>query len=433
MSSNLPKWYKSRGYVHFDKPISYVDAKRIVEDSLLVSTHSFYPLIRTVLKSDKIYRDVSGKAVKRPPKTRDISVASHVDSHIYSYYSYLLGLQYERFISDNLLADVVIAFRSLGRSNIDFADEVFEKIKSIGACFVFSADITRFFDNIDHNSLKRAWCQLLGENKLPSDHYSLYKSITRSSFVLKEDLFEVLGCSRNNPPALPERYCDPSVFRASVRASGVIKKSPIGRGIPQGTPISAMLSNIYLARFDVALRNIVASMGGSYYRYCDDILVIVPGDGSQDIGKIIVNLLRNENLDLNSSKTVEVEFRVSGDKIVASMPLQYLGFVFDGQRKLLRSSSLARFSNKMNRGVDFARKTALKSQKSKRVNQKIWRHQLYGRYSHLGSTNFVRYALRAAEKMKSPAIRRQVSPLWKRLISKIDIANNRLSSEFDDQ
>jgi retron-type reverse transcriptase len=49
-------------------------------------------------------------------------------------------------------------------------------------------------------------------------------------------------------------------------------------GIPQGSPISALLSNIYMFSFDKHMKNYVDSIGGKYFRYCDDMLLIVPSE-----------------------------------------------------------------------------------------------------------------------------------------------------------
>ena len=104
--------------------------------------------------------------------------------------------------------------------------------------------------------------------------------------------------------------------------------------------------------------------------------------------------------------------------------LQYLGFIFDGERILIRSATLAKFSGRMNQGVRLAKATA-KSRNAARMERGLspkvlYKRKLYERYSHLGQRNFVRYGIRAADIMKSDAIRRQLRPLWTRLKSAIE-------------
>jgi predicted metal-dependent phosphoesterase TrpH len=121
-------WYKHRRYLHFDRPINKDAASSIVVDKSKVARHSFYPLIRYVAESQKVYFDKAlGKVVKKEPKKRSISYAAHVDSHIYSYYCKLLNDLYEAYLSEIDWKDSVLAFRSLGKSNIEFAHEAFRE------------------------------------------------------------------------------------------------------------------------------------------------------------------------------------------------------------------------------------------------------------------------------------------------------------------
>lgn len=62
-------WYKQRGYLHFDIPLSLPHALDIVSNPTFVASHSFYPFINFTAKSFKIKKDpISGslkKMVKR--------------------------------------------------------------------------------------------------------------------------------------------------------------------------------------------------------------------------------------------------------------------------------------------------------------------------------------------------------------------------------
>ena len=58
-------WYRARGYIHFDEPISFKKAQRIVTSPKKVAKHAFYPLINY---------SVNSKKIKQDKKTRHIEV-----------------------------------------------------------------------------------------------------------------------------------------------------------------------------------------------------------------------------------------------------------------------------------------------------------------------------------------------------------------------
>ncbi|OAB33137.1 hypothetical protein PMSD_15605 [Paenibacillus macquariensis subsp. defensor] len=49
-------------------------------------------------------------------------------------------------------------------------------------------------------------------------------------------------------------------------------------GVPQGSAISAVLSNIYMLDFDKIVNDNVTEKNGLYMRYSDDFIVILPKD-----------------------------------------------------------------------------------------------------------------------------------------------------------
>ncbi|HDZ25045.1 MAG TPA: hypothetical protein ENH65_00860 [Candidatus Aminicenantes bacterium] len=77
----------------------------------------------------------------------------------------------------------------------------------------------------------------------------------------------------------------------------------------------------------------------------------------------------------------------------------------------------------MKKGVRLAKKTRDKRNghrfQKAQPGKPLYRGQLYEKYSHLGSRNFIRYGYRAARTMKSSAIRKQLRPLWEELITEI--------------
>lgn len=428
MKTTRHPWYKPRGYVHFDRPLGLAAAERLVCDPRQIAKHAFYPFLRYQVVTQKIEKHpATGKAQYKDPKIRPISYAAHADAHIYAHYGHVLSAKYEMQLQRDALEASVLAFRPLGKSNIDFANAAFEQIKRMGDCVAFATDITGFFDNLDHNHLKCAWAGLLQRTELPEDHYAVFKSLTHYSIANKSEVFSALGLSENNPPRAPARLCSPTEFRTKIRGGGLITRHVGTKGIPQGSPISALLSNVYLLEFDRLLYDEVSRRQGVYMRYCDDILCIVPTSLSAGLGVEVERLIEKYKLEINEKKTETIEFVRHAGALVAKRPLQYLGFTFDGKRKIIRSAAFARFSDKMRRGVSLAKQTARKQNKKMGRVDGIWKRRLYERYSHLGSRNFIRYGLKAASIMRAPEINRQLRPLWKRLERRIQQANAELT------
>lgn len=418
MKENTEDWFKRRGYIHFDSPISFKTAQKLVKNKKGIAKHSFFPFISYEIESIKVYKDSSDK-IQEKEKKRPIAYASHVDSHIYAYYALQLEKLYEAALKTKFLNDNVLAFRSLGKSNIQFANHAFEDIKSRKICSAVALDIKGFFDNLDHHTLKSAWKNLLNDNELPKDHYNIFKSLTKFSQVDKISLYETLNIPLSNPKKGRYKLCDIKDFRKLVRGRKLIRTNFEKKGIPQGSPISALLSNIYMLDFDIWAKEVIEEKGGSYYRYCDDILFITHPEFKNEIENAAQHKIHELKLELNTNKTEVRDFWMINNIQTCSHSLQYLGFTFDGQRKLIRSAALARFSNRMKRGVKLAKATCKKTNKirnRKNIEEKnLYKRKLYERYSHLGKRNFVTYGHRAANEMKSDAIRRQLKPLWNRL------------------
>ena len=421
-----PSWYRQRRYLHFDEPLGLDKAVRLVLDTNKVSRHAFWPLITYTLNSVKLRRKAHSGGLEKLSKTRPIAYAAHSDSHILSFYCQLLSELYEKKLLALGLSDSVLAFRSLGQSNIHFAKFAFQEIRNRGCCEVVALDVSKFFETIDHQRLKADWKNMLSVRELPDDHFSVFRAITKYAWVNRDELFCKLGISNHNPRSAGRRVCAPDEFRNVVRAGGLIKKNCTSIGIPQGTAISALLSNIYMLEFDEKASFFVASIGGRYMRYCDDILFIVPPEMADTAKKFAESGMAALKLSINFSKTDISVFKKhpgSAD-LECDRPLQYLGFLFDGKKILIRSAAFAKFSNRMKRGVRLAKATATSRNKLREEisvpGKDLYKKKLMSRYSHFGRRNFLRYGYLAAEILDSAAIKRQLRPLWSRLLCEIE-------------
>ncbi len=87
-------------------------------------------------------------------------------------------------------------------------------------------------------------------------------------------------------------------------------------GIPQGSPLSPVLSNFYLDKFDKAME----SEGFKLIRYADDFVIL--SKGKEDMEKMLAsveNSLSKLGLALRKEKTVEINSK--------KQKINFLGFI----------------------------------------------------------------------------------------------------------
>ena len=140
---------------------------------------------------------------------------------------------------------------------------------------------------LDHKRLKQHWKQVLDKCELPPDHYAVFKAVTRYSWVEREPLYKLFGITKKKQKQWRGPICSPEEFRTKVRSkkqTGLIKVKTDGKGVPQGSPISALLSNIYMLSADARMAPLVKEQGGLYFRYSDDILLVCPCDKRVELG-----------------------------------------------------------------------------------------------------------------------------------------------------
>lgn len=409
---------KVRRYLHFDESIRPRAALKTVCDPVEVAKWQFLPLLQAPVITRKVKRDASG-GLHSSQKERPICYAAHIDAALYEHYSRLLSARYEDFLIRSGFADSVTAFRSgLGKCNIHFASDAFTEISKRAACTVLAFDIQAFFDSLDHTLLKSMWCKVLGVLKLPPDHFHVFRSVTRYAFVCREDIYQRLGISKHNPRANSRRrICSISDLRDIVRAEGFIHKNNAGFGIPQGLPISAVLSNIYLIDFDAAISSLCKGMGATYFRYCDDILVIAPSGKGVKVDCLVGSEVKKALLTIQAAKSSVHEF-VAGEK-VAGKPLQYLGFTYDGKKTLLRNAGITRYYARMRAAVRLADNTRKAADIESSSKTKIRTKKIFKKYTYLGRKTYLSYVFRSSALLRDSAIKLQMKPHWKKVKAEI--------------
>lgn len=438
---------KKRKYPHFDAKVNFNRNisffKSYFSDKKNVAQHSFYPFIRMVIETPRFKRtgkvDEKGKPERKIiPKPRPLAYCAHFDAFIYSFYSTLLTERYDRKIRKWGIYDNVLAYLEKDASNIEFAHEIFEYIKGKGECVALAFDISSFFDGLDHEHLKKMWGRVINKPILPIDHFKVFKSITDYTLIDKIDLEKEFPhlVANQKKKIRTNKICEPVEFRERVRKKGLIKQNPfkielesssrLGKkcGIPQGSPISACLSNIYMIEFDIRAKQEIDNLKGIYRRYCDDIIVVVDTKDTAATKKFILDEIKRYHLEINDTKTEITYFKKGSKGEIRAYNdtdgyhnLQYLGFEFNGQNTYIRSSSMSRYFKRMTARIRENLKAAYGNNS---MGDTVFRKKLYKRYTNKGQRNFISYAERAMEHMQSDTIKKQYKNSIKKVKKKFE-------------
>jgi len=379
------KFVGDRGYLHFDGRINIKrldgsdkadPAYRLLSSSNAITSHPFLPFLREDERVRK-YRDKPAITLEGNPrlhhqryptiKNRPIMYASHLDASIFSLYNNILGTKYEKIIQKQGLENTVIAYRPVpisgtdrNKSNIDFATELYRAIKNFdGDTGILLLDISGFFDNLNHKRLYEKWCRVLGVKKLPNDHNAIYKNITSFRYVHTTDAHKALGLDRDALKLLRQdrkaTLCNFADFNKKIKKPKLIHKNKSAKAIPQGSPISGLLANMYMLDFDIKVKALVESLNGTYMRYSDDIAILVEPSKLIGIYEALQRMIEEEGLTISTKKTdcfvyqkkvntfVNV-IRKLEPKNTLNLKLypQYLGFIFMEDNVQIRGNTLAR-------------------------------------------------------------------------------------------
>ena len=478
--SNSKDWFKDRGYLHLTgrTNISYkTKVKSYVSNPKKVKKHCFSPLILRRVKGRRYkfseplgmrsHKSVDDKGnIICNAKMRSIMYATHIDSHIYSYYTHMvIQPKYEAYLKKHsVLNSSITAYRQIQsddeslryKYNVDFAKEVFDEIKKRQDCCVLAFDIKDFFPSLNHHLLKSIWSKIIGKKTLPKDHYAVYKSITNFSYFFYDDLrLRYKGHLNEKKIAklknegkfqlfngfLDFKESEIQVYKNQKKREGVIA------GIPQGLPISALLANIYMLPFDENIvKKLVEPRNCYYRRYSDDLVVICKTEEVEVVENVISEEINKIKLTISPTKTEKFRFKnisnrlecfeIKNDQLIPNSYLQYLGFDFYGYKTLIKSANISRFYREMKESI------AMKNKRIRSVQNKyltddaiIYKRKIFRLFSFRGIKsreipanrmifnndrlgkkefkrkyrgNFIKYAYRASEIMEAPEIKRQL-------------------------
>ena len=497
-----PRWLKRKQYFHLLPPSNLSDKEIIayVSNSERVRSHPFLPLIHYTITENcfrrKFYTELNRRnehrEVKKPSKKREIFYVDHMDGHIMSYYAHQLNKILEsKYYERKALDKEVVAYRRISaersngqrkrnKCNIDFAKEAFDFIRTYpeDSVAVLCLDITKFFDSLDHVTLKRMWTKLLGKSRLPCDHFTIYRTLTQCKFIEVGRLFKELphlGISklsqlrqRRFRKKLKKRkiysFCkNRKELRKLLAKKGIVrtyfeKLSPEEKangfeprlkntGIPQGTPISAMLSNLYILEFDQKISQLLSNAQGFYRRYSDDIFIACPVSKVDEVRQVIDNEIKKLKLNINSDKdqvaiferNEQGRFRTKSFRVGKTnrptKQLTYLGFRFDGENVYLKNSTLSKYyrgaKRSIRRAAYYAACVKEDQKKGRKLNSHPWifRRSIYRSKTSLGAKrktfvdnegrrrkfwgNFHSYLRLASEIMDEPKIKKQGKLHWR--------------------
>lgn len=164
-----------------------------------------------------------------------------------------------------------------------------------GYKYVVDIDLSKFFDTVNHDLLMQRLCRRI-EDKV----------------LLR----------------LINRY-----LNAGVEIEGKIQ--PTCKGVPQGSPLSPLLSNIVLDDLDKELEN----RGHRFVRYCDDFVILLKSQrAAERVMKSITDFLRKKlKLAVNESKS----------KVATPEKSSFLGFVLIGKQIRWNDQALEEFKRRV--------------------------------------------------------------------------------------
>jgi len=248
-----------------------------IKTSLLEGTYSPSPVKRV-----EIPKDSGG--------TRNLGIPVVMDRVIQQAISQILTPVFDPNFSES----------SCGfRPNRSAHQAVTRVVKDIqrGYRYAVDIDLEKFFDTVDHDVLM---------NRV-------------SRRIRNKGILRLIG-----------RY-----LRAGVVVNGRLNQT--SKGVPQGGPLSPLLSNILLDDLDKELEK----MGHQFARYADDLIILVK---SKRAGERVM-----ERISRFLEKILKVRVNRDKSRVVEAEESSFLGFTFTRKRLVVSEKSITRFRSELRR------------------------------------------------------------------------------------
>lgn len=416
----VPLIKTDKSYPQFDTAIldlgrQIARMKKILELPDLVTHHQFLPVVLREKIFLKMHFDDKTKKLILGKKIRPIVEVAHSDSLIFSVYAAMLNKYYEHRVTNMGIKDVATAYRRGRGSNIESSKKVIDQVFLTKQCWIIKSDFVGFFDNLNHQLIKQRVFDLVGghkEGKLPADWYAVLQALTKYRDIHADAIpKEMLSYSKKHNRYIEKvRDLDAAVKLGKIKVS---KKHQVG--IPQGTSMSAAIANAYMIPFDYAMKTLAQSYGGTYQRYSDDFVLLIPKAISRTSIRTVardidVMAQRLTRLRLENKKTKILLYTRSKKSVVkldenlnvSPSVFDYLGFVFDGRCVTIRAKGLFKFSHKSRhsvRQVAFGKKQLITGNNMIYIPYQEAYHRLTGQYLNMSeeAQTFRGYASRADE------------------------------------
>lgn len=246
-----------------------------IKDSLLNGTYKPQPVLRVEIP-------------KNSGGIRKLGIPPVMDRVIQQATAQVLTLVFDPHFSE-----FSFGFRP-HRSAHQAVNKVLKDIRE-GYCYAVDIDLEKFFDMVDHDILM---------NRV-------------SRRVRDKGILRLIG-----------KY-----LRAGVVVNGSLNQT--SRGVPQGGPLSPLLSNILLDDLDKELEK----RGHRFARYADDLIILVK---SKRAGERVM-----ESISRFLEKILKVKVNRSKSKVVKSERSSFLGFTFNRKKLTVSEKSIKRFKSQL--------------------------------------------------------------------------------------
>ena len=248
-----------------------------IKTSLLAGKYTPSPVRRV-----EIPKDTGG--------TRNLGIPTVMDRVIQQGISLVLTP-----VFDPLFSESSYGFRP-GRSAHQAVQKVLKDIRE-GYRYAVDIDLEKFFDTVNHDVLMSRVSRRIGN----------------------KEILRLIG-----------KY-----LRAGVVKDGRLNRTV--RGVPQGGPLSPLLSNILLDDLDKELEK----RGHRFARYADDLIILVK---SERAGHRVM-----ASISLYLEKVLKVKVNRDKSKVVPVQDSSFLGFTFKRKKLTVTEKAIRGFKNRLRR------------------------------------------------------------------------------------